>query len=153
MSRSGYIDGYGDSDGEQWHLIMYRGAVTSAIRGKRGQAFLKEMLSALDAMPEKKLIREQLVDEYDSKLVCSFGAVGLCRGVDMSKIDPEDSSSVAGAFGVAEAMAREIVYVNDDWYRKQTPEERFTRMRAWVVGEIRKTKGVEHGGATGNEVA
>jgi len=47
MSRSGYSD---DCD-DQWSLICWRGAVKSAIRGKRGQAFLKEMLAALDALP------------------------------------------------------------------------------------------------------
>jgi hypothetical protein len=40
--------------------IRWQGVVKSAIRGKKGQAFLKELLSALDAMPEKKLIAEEL---------------------------------------------------------------------------------------------
>lgn len=140
MGRSGYIDGYGDSADERWSLICWRGAVSSAMRGRRGQEFLKEMLAALDAMPEKKLIKEDLVDEYDSNLVCSFGAVGQSRGLDMSNLDPEDSDSVSEVFGIARAMAREIVYINDEWSRRQTPEERFTRMRAWVEGNIRKVK-------------
>ena len=46
MSRSGYGDDIG-----QWDLIRWRGAVQSAMCGKRGQAFLKEMLAALDALP------------------------------------------------------------------------------------------------------
>jgi hypothetical protein len=46
MSRSGYSD-----DHSEWDLIRWRGAVASAIRGKRGQAFLRELLVALDAMP------------------------------------------------------------------------------------------------------
>lgn len=58
MSRSGYSDDY---DGDNWDLIRWRGAVTSAIRGKRGQAFLREALAALDAMPEKQLIAGDLV--------------------------------------------------------------------------------------------
>lgn len=44
MSRSGYND---DCDG--WALIRWRGAVNSAINGKRGQAFLRELVAALDA--------------------------------------------------------------------------------------------------------
>lgn len=61
MSRSGYTE---DCDG--WDLIRWRGAVASAIRGKRGQAFLREALAALDAMPEKQLISHDLVAfEYD----------------------------------------------------------------------------------------
>jgi hypothetical protein len=56
VSRSGYSDGC-----EGWDLIRWRGAVESAIRGKRGQAFLKELLAALDALPEKKLVANELV--------------------------------------------------------------------------------------------
>ena len=56
MSRSGYSD---DCSGRE--LNLWRGAVESAIRGKRGQAFLREMLVALDAMPEKRLIAGELV--------------------------------------------------------------------------------------------
>jgi hypothetical protein len=37
MSRSGYSDDYGDD--EPWQLIMWRGAVASAFRGRRGQPF------------------------------------------------------------------------------------------------------------------
>jgi hypothetical protein len=50
MGRAGYSE---DCDG--WALIRWRGAVTSAIRGKRGQAFLREMLDALDALPVKRI--------------------------------------------------------------------------------------------------
>lgn len=56
MSRSGYTD---DCD-DNWAIICYRGALKSAMRGKKGQAFLKELLAALDAMPRKRLIREHL---------------------------------------------------------------------------------------------
>lgn len=58
MSRSGYIDDYDDDNGS---LAMYRGQVASAMRGKRGQAFLRGLLSALDEMPEKRLIAGHLV--------------------------------------------------------------------------------------------
>jgi hypothetical protein len=131
MSRSGYDDGCDDS----WSLIRWRGAVASALRGKRGQEFLKEMLAALDALPEHKLIREDLAV---GDAVCAIGAVGKARGIDMSNIDPEDRESVGAAFGISPAMAAEIVYMNDDWWnaRKESPEDRFTRMRGWVAGQI-----------------
>jgi hypothetical protein len=132
MSRSGYTD---DWDGENWQYICGRGAVVSAFRGKRGQAFLREMLAALDAMPEKKLIAHDL--EVDGA-VCALGAVGKVRGLDMSKLDPEDPETVSGAFGIATSMAREIVYENDEAGSvRETPEERFVRIRAWIAKEIR----------------
>jgi len=109
MSRSGYTD---ECDG--WALIRWRGAVNSALRGKRGQAALREILEALDALPEKKLAKDSLVNaegEY-----CTLGALGLHRGIDVSNIDPDDREAVANSFGISEAMAAEIMYINDEWH-------------------------------------
>lgn len=132
MSRSGYSS----DDCEQWSLIMYRGAVTSAIHGARGQAFLKEMLAALDALPERKLIADELITGDGA--VCAIGAVGKARGVDMSGIDLEEPSSAASVFGIATALAAEIVYMNDEGsWKKETPEARYSRMRQWVASQIR----------------
>lgn len=131
MSRSGYSDDY-----DQGQLAMWRGAVRSAIKGHRGQAFLKEMLAALDALPEKKLIADELEQEHQ---VCAIGAVGLARKVDMTNIDPHDPDTVSGKFGIARALACEIVFENDEgagYWKKETPEDRFTRMRRWVEGNI-----------------
>lgn len=107
MSRSGYSD---DCDG--WDLIRWRGAVASAIRGKRGQAMLQEMLQALDAMPDKRLVSESLVTSDGD--YCTLGALGRARGMDMGGIGPEDRESVARAFGISEALAAEIMYLNDE---------------------------------------
>jgi hypothetical protein len=131
MSRSGYND-----DIDQWQLIRWRGAVASAIKGKRGQAFLKEMLAALDALPERKLVAKELVEADGA--VCALGAVGKARGLDMSALDPEDAETVAGAFGIPDALTREIVYENDESPRMEAPEARFARMRAWVQSKIRE---------------
>lgn len=131
MGRSGYSD---DIEND-WSLICYRGAVKSAIRGKRGQGFLRELLAALDALPEKRLIAGDL--EKDGA-VCALGAIGRARGIDMSAIDPEDTETVAGAFDIAESMAREIVFENDDdfGYHPETPEERYARVRKWVEANL-----------------
>jgi hypothetical protein len=160
MSRSGYHD-----DGGGWSLICWRGAVAAAMRGKRGQAFLKEMLAAFDAMPEKRLVAGRLVFDGMPEVpwnpyphediivgadvlvtgcgepvhvgeVCALGAVGLARNLDMSGLHPDDPGPVADAFGIAAAMSREIVYMNDEHWDVETPEQRFTRMRAWVAENI-----------------
>lgn len=131
MSRSGYSD-----DCE--NVALWRGAVASAIRGARGQAFLKEMLAAFDALPEHKLIENSLIENDGA--VCALGAVGKARAMDMQKIDPEDHESVAGAFGVAHALACEIMFENDEgvgYWAEETPEARFERMRRWVASQIR----------------
>lgn len=133
MSRSGYsndCDDYDDYD--DWALIRWRGAVASAIRGKRGQAFLREMLLSLDKLPEKRLITEEL---YQDEEVCAIGSVGLHRNIDMSKIDPYDRESIANTFGISMSMAAEIMDINDSWGR-ETSEERWARVRKWVESNI-----------------
>jgi hypothetical protein len=144
MSRSGYSD-----DNE--NVAMWRGMVASATRGKRGQQFFKELLAALDAMPEKRLIADQL-EEGPAGEVCAIGALGRAKGVDMRAMDPEDAAPVAAAFNIAECLAQEVVYMNDEYQRyywdpyergkpqqrhEETPEQRWTRMREWVVKQIR----------------
>lgn len=130
MSRSGYSEDY-----EQWGLICWRGAVASSIRGKRGQDLLKELLAALDTLPEPRLIANEI--EHDGEF-CALGAVGQQRGLSMADLDPEDSEGVAAAFGIANALACEIVYMNDeDGMYDETPEQRFTRMRQWVVENLK----------------
>lgn len=131
MSRSGYVDEMAD----QWALIMWRGAVASAIRGRRGQKFLRELLAAFDALSEKRLIEGDLVREGD---VCAIGAVGKLRGVPLESMDPDDCGAIAKAFGISEAMVREILFQNDDGVR-ETPEQRFVRMRRWVISQIAPT--------------
>ena len=105
MSRSGYSD---DCEG----LELWRGAVASAIRGKRGQTALKELAVAMDAMPDKTLAAESLVTE-DGEF-CTLGVLGQARGLNMNPLDPEDWDAVARAFNIAPAMVREIVYENDE---------------------------------------
>ncbi len=123
MSRSGYSD-------ECENLNLYRGAVERALRGKRGQAFLRELAAALDAMPKKELIAGELVNEQ--RECCAIGAVCLVRGLDVSHVDYEDPASVARAIGVATAMAAEIEFMNDEWAESDSPWQRWERMRKWV---------------------
>jgi hypothetical protein len=106
MSRSGYTDDGGD------YSNLWRGAVHRAIKGKRGQDALKELAAAMDCMPEKKLASESLVTENGE--FCTLGVLGHARGLDMSKIDPDDWDEVAKKFNLAPAMVREIVYENDE---------------------------------------
>lgn len=135
MSRSGYTD---DPDGFIW---LYRRAVENAIGGKRGQEFLRDLIAALDALPNKRLIADYL--ESDGE-VCAIGAVGVLRGVNMSGVDPSDSHQVAKLFGIASCMAAEIVFENDElcggayWVTNdETPEARWQRMRDWATQNLK----------------
>ena len=134
MSRSGYSEDYDDNDNA---ACLYRQAVASATYGRRGQALIRDLVAALDAMPEKRLVAGDLEQEDGS--VCALGAVGRLRGVvDQRKIDPEDAVTVAAAFDVAESLAREVVFMNDEaHYGAETPAQRWTRMRAWAASQIK----------------
>lgn len=161
MSRSGYYD---DNDDILAHG-RWRAQVRSATYGRRGQKLLKDMLAALDALPEPRLIAgdlvftgepqwshpspdediilggDQLVDGSGRVVrvgdVCALGALGLARGMDMSKLDPHEAESVADAFDIAHQLAREIVYENDEGGYSETPEQRFIRIRRWVERQIK----------------
>lgn len=133
MSRSGYSD-----DCE--NIGLYRGRVEASIRGVWGQAFLRDMASALDAMPVKELYANVLVQ--DEQHVCAIGAVALARRVDVSGLDIYDADEVSKTFGIAPCMAREIAYENDErgpWRKEETPAERWTRMRKWVADNLRES--------------
>ncbi len=129
MSRSGY-------DGPCEFLELYRANVDRAIAGQRGQALLKDMAAALDAMPEKRLIANELVTADGE--VCAIGSVLKARGVDVSNVDAEDPKTVGALVGVAWCMAAEIAYVNDEaCFRVETPEQRWQRVRKWVADNLK----------------
>lgn len=142
MSRSGYSD-----ELDQWPLIQYRGQVASAIRGRRGQIFLRELLAALDAMPEKRLIANDL--ETPTGEVCALGCIAKARGVPRPKVDEWDDDEphrrrLAKAFDIAPQLVAEIEYENDEIAQRETPEQRWGRMRAWVESQI-KPSGLHEG--------
>lgn len=142
MGRSGYTD---DGD-DNWALIKWRGQVASAIRGRRGQSFLRELAEALDAMPEKRLIAHELQQsapafvppQFSRAEVCAIGSLGVARGIDMRELDPENYDAIADAFGVAHQLVREIEFENDEAsWSAETPEQRWVRMREWVRGKLK----------------
>ena len=131
MSRSGLSEDEGD---DPWAFIRWRGAVASALRGKKGQAFLREMLAALDAMPEKRLIEGEL--QEPSGDVCAIGCVGRARGMDMTIFDTYDYERIAGALGVNEKLVQEVEWINDENYHP-SPEQRWKDVREWVVENLK----------------
>lgn len=131
MSRSGYVD-------DPENLNLYRGTVERAIRGKRGQALLRDLRKALDAMPKRELAYGMI--EKDGE-VCALGAVGRLRGITLPSVSPDDYGEKNGALGtlldIAPCLAAEVQYVNDEEGRpSETPERRFERVSKWVDANI-----------------
>lgn len=153
MSRSGYSD-------ECENVGLWRANVDRAIAGERGQKLLRDMLVALDAMPVKRLIEGAI--QESSGDVCALGSVALLRKMDVTDLDECERDDVAKAFGIAPTLAAEVAYINDEYHRgecvtlqgpreqctydrwgggysvfvPETPEERFVRVRAWVIENL-----------------
>lgn len=148
MSRSGYTDDMDDN----WALIRWRGAVASAIKGKRGQALLKEMEAALLVLPEKVLISNEFANAADGT-VCALGAIALKRRLDkgqdraeaLKEIEKEfpegcEAEEIAEEMGIADALCKEITYVNDEdfTYGDTSPSKRYEDVLKWIREQIKK---------------
>lgn len=151
MSRSGYSDDFGCDD--QWSLIMYRGAVNAAIRGKRGQDFLRRLAALLDAMPVKRLAGYDWARE--DGVSCALGVALEAEKPELHEAskswDPEDDNNAhlaASALNVAPSLAREIIWLNDEglghfMHRPwgfigpiDRDAERWLAVRRWVAENI-----------------
>ncbi len=134
MSRSGYSEDIADVlAAGRWSA-----RVNNAIRSRRGRAFLTELAAAMDAMPVKELIADELIDDEGS--CCAIGVVCKARGVSVNGVNVEDSAQVASLVDIAEPLAAEIEFQNDEvvcyWDRNETPAERWCRMRRWVIVQL-----------------
>lgn len=149
MTR-GYYEG-DDGDGPDYNWEGLQAATLSrAVAGKRGQRLLRELAAELDAMPHKRLVAGSF-QRTDGE-VCTLGVLGRARGLDMSElnriakfIDEDDdgcealgelNNKAAAAFDVAKTLVADIMWRNDLNRRSETPEQRWTRMRGWIAGEI-----------------
>jgi hypothetical protein len=63
----------------QRRWALQRANTARQIRSKHGQAFLRELLAAMEALPEKRLIEGAIAKDG---AVCSLGALALKRRVD-----------------------------------------------------------------------
>jgi hypothetical protein len=128
MSRSGYSD-------SNENFAVWRGVIASATRGKRGQVFFRALLAALDAMPDKRLVEGDL--ETEEGAVCALGCLGKARGISLAEVDTYDYDQLGELFNIAPQLAQEVMYVNDEDFRRGSPEERWHVVRTWAARQIR----------------
>ena len=134
MSRSGYSD-----DLESSELAMWRGVISSATRGKRGQRFFRDLVAALDAMPVKRLVANEL--QTTDGEVCALGSLARVRGVDLEPDDTYDHAKLGDTFDIASQLAQEVMFENDEAgpYGGEIPERRWERVRKWASQQIKVT--------------
>lgn len=137
MSRSGYCE-----DGD--YSELYRANVERSLAGKKGQNFLRELSDAMDAMPDKRLIANELVNAQGE--CCTMGVLCKTRQLDVSKIYYEDPDIVGKFLGISAIMAAEISFMNDEYLnfgnwsdvgKEESPEQRWIRMRKWVSEQLK----------------
>lgn len=135
MGRSGFGE---DCDDDYNTANLFTANIERATKGKRGQAFFRELLAALDAMPEKRLVPDEL--QTGEGEVCALGCLGKARGVDMRGVNTEDHDKLGKLFGIAPLLAREVMFENDDDFgwrsHNETPEQRWKRMRDWAARQL-----------------
>jgi hypothetical protein len=138
-----------DSDPSQEGLIT--GAWRSAIRGRRGQQFLGDLVQALDALPLPELAAGALEDE-ETGCCCAFGAVRRLRGVDAVPLwfDPTEEDiapgNLAKPFNVSETFAWAVVQANEDEMignDEKTRRLRWKQVRDWAVRHLIPTTTAE----------
>ena len=133
MSRSRYSDYVDD------HLAVgrWRAQVNSAIRGKRGQLFFRNLVIALAVMPKKRLVTSVLQNEDGE--VCVLGAALKHAGKECPVSEDEDDFDrdwTATQLDIAIQLVQEAVYENDERGWNETPEDRWARMQRWAISNL-----------------
>lgn len=133
-------------------------ALKRAIEGRRGQAALRLLIRALDAMPGQRIIDDWLSKDGD---VCTIGAMLVQHRVEQGKSREEAIEYVTGAqdvltqrrdgwdwtdiadlattnIDIARYLALELVSLTDEWGQGMTPEKRWAFIRTWATNNLKK---------------
>ena len=154
MSRFGYDPEYDtDYGSKEFQAAVWDRNYARSLRGRKGQAALRELRDALRALSPRRLIEgfcETTIDDDGNEVisgVCAIGAMYVARGLPVDNyMQSEDFSSwdtadVGESMGMSNTMAFGIAYRNDETYSDLTPESRWWAMYAWVLQQIREVQG------------
>lgn len=140
MSRTGW---YEMDDRDQDAILRMgraRGQIASATRGRRGQAFLRLALKALDNMEDKRLAAHTFgVGDGGCMCLMTSIATETGRGSVLTDVDLEDGETVcelmAAKFDVADVLVKDLVWDNEE-IPTQDPAERWRCMRERIARTI-----------------
>lgn len=151
--------GYSDDEEYGGQFELWQANCRRSLKGKVGQAALRRLEAALLALPDKRLIAGDLVDDEGG--VCAIGALALHEDKitdDMRALSECDMEDVGVELGMPRLVAWKVVEMNDlqfngldlvflegpeRWPAERpyahvpvTPEVRYERMLAWVREQI-----------------
>jgi hypothetical protein len=123
----------------------YEAAKRSAIRGRRGQRLLRDLIEGLDALPKPELSAGALGDRRNG-CVCALGAVALQRGEKFDKLAKDngewgpDGIVFDALLDISVTLANEVMSTNDDWCdgsnMKADRRSRWRHVKAWAENQI-----------------
>lgn len=144
-------------DGDETGLTpeMWWHNIDLAIKGKRGQKALRELLQALEAVPGHVLVRDYLADD-ERGVACAVGAYAAYKRIATGKANSwgealhalrqqygyEPDGYEMGVIGKAETgmtttLAQHLAYQNDEGHwRAKTPEELWQVTYDWVKSQL-----------------
>ena len=130
---------YSEDEDSPGQFGLWQANCRRSIKGKAGQAALRELEQALLTQPEKRLISDESQNAEGE--VCAIGALAKYRGIEKTEADPEDMEEVGIELGMPRLVARKVVCLNDVelgiyGLNSVTPEERYERVLAWVRRQL-----------------
>lgn len=150
---SSRFDGYNDGYDDYWMLSAGRWEhnVRTALGGKRGQAALAELESALLALPQKVLVAGALckglnvcavgalgVHRMQQRGVSYAGAIGKLRHYEDDYHAASHTAQYGTALGLTYTLAWTIAEANDEDFKHMTPEQRYDAMLGWVRKQLHR---------------
>lgn len=158
--------GYSDEEEYPGQFGLWQGNCQRSLKGRAGQAALRELEAALLALPEKRLIAHKIIDSEGD--VCAIGALAKHKGRDIlaePNVGDDDEfegdgemEEIGMELGMPRLVAWKVVEKNDidldgrdlvtcegpyRWPSEKpkvwisiTPEVRYDRMLAWVRRQL-----------------
>jgi len=157
---------YSEDEDYPGQFALWQGNCQRSLKGKAGQAALRELEAALLALPDKRLIAHKMIDHEGD--VCAIGALAKHKGRDLlsepnvyedGEFDGDGEMEEIGMeLGMPRLVAWKVVELNDiqldgsnlvtcegpyRWYSEKpqvwvpiTPEVRYERVLAWTRRQL-----------------
>lgn len=160
---------YSEDEDRPGQFALWQANCRRSLKGKAGQAALRDLEAALLALPDKRLIADRVIDAEGD--VCAIGALAKYKGRDLlaepnlyedGEFDGDGEMEEIGMeLGMPRLVAWKVVCRNDveidghyerlpgpaRWYGDYpqvyvpiTPEARYEKMLAWVRAQLTATK-------------